>query len=181
MRAVDRRFFLSDANRPLAAIDAPIAIGFDQTTSQPSLIGHMISLLSLGKDDAVLEIGTGSGYPSAILARLAGEVYTLEIVPELFSSAMDRLGKLKISNLWGKNQSGHVPWGDGKTFSKIVVWAACEELPTVLLDQLRQGGTMVLPIGPHGESQRLAVVKKNADGTWQRSDSIGVRFVPFRR
>jgi protein-L-isoaspartate(D-aspartate) O-methyltransferase len=179
MQAVDRRFFFGENPHLPADVDAPIPIGFGQTTSQPSLIAHMISMLDLDRLSTVLEIGTGSGYPTAILARLAGEVCTMEIIPELFAGAMARLHSLGMANVRGQNRSGQEPWGGGKMFSKIIVWAACEDVPAILVDQLDSGGIMVLPVGPQEGGQILTAVRRDGNGMLHRQASIAVRFVPF--
>ncbi len=179
LRAVPRHLFVAEATLDEAYGDHPVPIGGrEQTISQPTVVGMMSEALELDGSERVLEIGTGSGYQAAVLGLLAGEVHTLEIVPDLAARARRVLSELGFANV-------HVYLGDGwaglaehAPFDRIVVTAAPDELPTALVDQVAEGGRIVLPVGPQRGDQRLLVLEKR-EGTMHRRDLGGVRFVPM--
>ena len=147
----------------------------------PYIVALMTELLRTGKDQRVLEIGTGSGYQAAVLAELAKEVYTIEIVEPLGVEARDRLARLGYRNVQVRIGDGYEGWPEAAPFDGIMVTAGAEEVPRPLLDQLRPGGRMVIPVGPVHAIQELVVVEQNLDGTTTRRNVIPVRFVPFTR
>jgi protein-L-isoaspartate(D-aspartate) O-methyltransferase len=176
MRAVPRHRFVPDDLRHAAYDDGPLPIGHGQTISQPYIVAVMTELLAPGPDDVVLDVGTGSGYQAAVLARLAKRVYSVEIVPELASSAREKLEALGYSNV-------EVITGDGwaglpalAPFDGILVAAAPPEVPQALLDQLDVGARLVIPVGRW--DQDLRVYERTAKGIEQRT-IFGVRFVPL--
>jgi protein-L-isoaspartate(D-aspartate) O-methyltransferase len=177
MREVPRHLFVDPAYENQAYEDHPIPIGQGQTISQPYIVALMTELLHLKPSDRVLEIGTGSGYQSAVLSRIAREVYTIEIRPTLSEKAAERLKAIGYDNVHPRVGDGYRGWPEKAPFNGIVVTAAPERTPTPLLDQLAPGGRMVIPVG--GFFQELKVFTKHADGTVTENDVIPVRFVPM--
>ncbi|HVE66135.1 MAG TPA: protein-L-isoaspartate(D-aspartate) O-methyltransferase, partial [Thermoanaerobaculia bacterium] len=155
----------------------PLPIGEGQTISQPYIVALMTELLELKPSSRVLEIGTGSGYQSAVLAELASQVYTIEIVPELASLAGSRLKELDYGNVSVREGDGYRGWPEHAPFDAIIVTAAPERIPQPLLDQLAPGGIMVIPVG--GFFQELKVFRKSGDGRITEKDILPVRFVPM--
>jgi len=179
MRAVPRVSFVPPAWRARAEADEPLPIGFGQTISQPSLVGHMIEELALGPQSRVLEIGTGSGYETAVLAEIAGEVFTVERLPVLAEAAQARLEELHYRNVRFRVGDGAAGWPEAAPFDAIVVSAAAETVPPALVEQLKVGGRLVVPIGPaHGE-QVLMRMDRETDGSTRWRELCGVRFVPL--
>ncbi len=179
MRAVPRDYFLPPAWRSRSEADEPLPIGFGQTTSQPSLVAQMIDELALTPQSRVLEIGTGSGYQTALLAELAGDVFTVERLPVLAEAAQDRLAGRNYRNVHFWTGDGTAGWPDAAPFDAIIVSAAPEAVPAMLVEQLKPGGRMIVPVGPaHGE-QVLLRIDKDADGTVHQRELFGVRFVPL--
>jgi protein-L-isoaspartate(D-aspartate) O-methyltransferase len=163
---------------PLAAVayhDTPLPIGFDKTVSQPFISALMTDLLSPQADESVLEIGTGLGFQAAVLAELAGQVWTVEVVEEFASHAEARLRQLGYRNVVVKVGDGSKGWAEHAPFDKILVTAAADRVPQPLLDQLKAGGRLVMPIGPE-EAQLLCVVEKDSDGEASTRDVMPVRF-----
>ena len=177
MRKVPRHRFVDDAQRAEAYEDHPLPIPGNQTISQPYIVALMTELLELKPDSRALEIGTGSGYQSAVLAELAKEVYTIEIVPELARLARTRLRELGYDNVTVREGDGYRGWPEHAPFDAIIVTAAPERIPQPLLDQLAPGGIMVIPVG--GFFQELKVFRKSADGRVTEKDILPVRFVPM--
>jgi protein-L-isoaspartate(D-aspartate) O-methyltransferase len=177
--SVKREDFLPEENKHQADQDKPIPIGHGQTTSQPSLLMDMVSRLCIKKTDRLLEVGTGSGYLTAVLSLIVQEVYTLERIPQLYDEAIIRLNRLGFTNIKGRCQSGEIPWGDGQIFDVIIVSAACEEPPPALIDQLAPGGRMLIPLGKTPDAQMLTMIEKDADGKITQTELYRVRFVPF--
>jgi protein-L-isoaspartate(D-aspartate) O-methyltransferase len=157
--------------------DRPLPIGMGQTISQPFIVAFMIQALCLKGDERVLDIGTGSGYQAAVLARLCRAVYTVEILPLLLDSARARLSDLKIANVQSKSADGWGGWPDAAPFGGIVSAAAAPRVPEQLVAQLASGARLVLPVG--GADQRLLVVQRGVDGEAQVVRSLPVRFVPM--
>ncbi|MDR1034470.1 MAG: protein-L-isoaspartate O-methyltransferase [Holosporales bacterium] len=177
--SINRAEFLDPEDAHLANLDQPISIGYGQTTSQPSLMKNMVRWLDLRPGDSVLEIGTGSGYLTAVLAKLANEVYTVEIIPELFDRAMATLTRLGVTNVYGRCQNAAIPWGDGQRFDKIIVSAACKKCPQALLDQLNLNGIIIIPMDRGEEGHVLVKIEKDDAGNYSQTDLCPVRFVPF--
>ena len=180
MRAVPRHAFVPDQYAPFAYQDRPLPIGHDQTISQPYIVAYMSEALKVSAEHRVLEIGTGSGYQAAVLARLAKEVYTIEIVPNLARRAADTLRALGFDNVQVRDGDGYAGWPDRAPFDRIMVTAAPEEIPQPLVDQLAPRGIMVVPVGGRDETQWMTIVEKTAAGVVERR-TIPVAFVPFTR
>jgi protein-L-isoaspartate(D-aspartate) O-methyltransferase len=177
MRKVPRHLFVEPAQRAQAYEDHPLPIPGNQTISQPYIVALMTELLELQPGERVLEIGTGSGYQSAVLGELAKEVYTMEIVPELARSAAERLKELHYTNITVREADGYGGWPEHAPFDAIIVTAAPERIPEPLIDQLAPGGVMVIPVG--GFFQELKVFRKSGDGRVTEKDILPVRFVPM--
>ncbi len=180
MRELPRHLFVPPSVRDEAYADKPLLIGDRQTISQPYIVAFMTELLGAGPEDAVLEIGTGSGYQAAALARLARRVYTIEIIPRLAQEAEARLREMGYVNIEVKAGDGYLGWPEHAPFDKIMVTAAPPEIPPALLAQLKRGGRMVLPVGRTGRTQQLMVLEKSktSDEIVGRN-VIPVRFVPM--
>jgi protein-L-isoaspartate(D-aspartate) O-methyltransferase len=177
MRQVPRHLFVDASQRADAYEDHPLPIAGHQTISQPYIVALMTELLDLQPGETVLEIGTGSGYQSAVLAKLARQVYSIEIVPELAKEAGERLQKLGYANVTVREGDGYRGWPEHAPFDGIIVTAAPERIPEPLLDQLAPNGRMVIPVG--GFFQELKVFRKDANGKVTEKDVLPVRFVPM--
>jgi protein-L-isoaspartate(D-aspartate) O-methyltransferase len=178
MRATPRHLFVPAALQLQAYEDRPLPIGYSATISQPFVVAWMTALLQPAAAHRVLEIGTGSGYQSAVLSSLAHWVYTIEIVPELAHSAAQRLATLRYRNVTVREGNGYAGWAEKAPFDRIIVTAAPKEIPKALLDQLAPDGRLVAPLGT-GLPQKLTVVDKTRAGTL-RTRSVGeVGFVPM--
>lgn len=162
-RQLDRSYFIDNENKRLAGLDEPLSIGYGQTISQPSLVLAMTRQLALEKTDRVLEVGTGSGYQTALLARFAGEVFTVERIPELADKAMARLIQLGFTNIRSKVGDGSLGWPENSPFDKIMVTAAAVKVPEELISQLGPGGRMIIPVGSPG-LQDLLLVTRSQNG-----------------
>ena len=180
MKTVRRHLFVSDSYKSLAYSDRPLPIGYGQTISQPYIVAYMTELLQVGTGDTVLEIGTGSGYQAAVLAAIVNQVYTIEIVEELGLSANERLKNLKYSNVEVKIADGYDGWEEHGPYDGIVVTAASEYIPPPLIDQLKDGARMIIPIGSPFSVQNLMLVSKRGGKIITKS-LMPVRFVPFTR
>jgi protein-L-isoaspartate(D-aspartate) O-methyltransferase len=180
MRAVPRERFVPDDQIDRAYDDNPLPIGFGQTISQPYIVAHMTEVLEPSAAHKVLEVGTGSGYQAAVLGRLAREVYTIEIVPELASRAAAVLKDLGNPNVHVRAGDGYGGWPEQAPFDRIMVTAAPDEIPQPLLEQLAPGGRLVVPVGERGATQWMTVVEKSDRGLVERR-TIPVQFVPFTR
>ena len=178
MRRVPRHEFVPADQQQVAYGDHPLPIGYGQTISQPYIVGFMTEALMLRESDTVLEIGSGSGYQAAILAELAREVYSIELVPALAERASQTLARLGYRNVEIRAGDGYQGWPEHAPFSRIIVTAAPEEIPQALVDQLAVGGRMILPVGPVTGDQELLILTKSENGiTTVRS--LPVRFVPM--
>lgn len=175
MRKVPRHLFIGEALQDQAYGDFPLPIGEGQTISQPYIVAEMTQALELNKDDRVLEIGTGSGYQTAILAELAFRVYTIERVRELFVRARKLLDQLGCHNVVAKCSDGTVGWPDESPFEAIIVTAGAPEVPEKLVQQLTIGGRLVIPVG-NRFSQTLLKLRRDEDGV-HKTDLGGCRFV----
>jgi len=139
----------------------------------------MLDALRLRRSDRVLEIGTGSGYQAAVLAELAAQVYTVEIVEPLARAATQKLAELGYRNVWTRVGDGYEGWAEHAPYDAVIVTAAAPEIPAPLIAQLKPGGRMVIPTGEHGGVQVLQLVRKRSDGVVERTPVLKVRFVPF--
>ncbi len=162
IEAVPRHLFIPDDQKEAAYEDRPLPIGSGQTISQPYIVAHMSELLGLKGGEKVLEIGTGSGYQAAVLARLANAVYSIEIIPWLGEQAQTRLKQLGFDNVQVKIGDGFFGWEEKAPFDAILFTAAAPEIPAPLWRQLREGGQIILPRGDPGQTQRLTRVRKRA-------------------
>ena len=181
MRSVHRHRFVPEALRDQAYTDRPLPIGRDQTISQPYIVAIMTEALDLRPHHRVYELGTGSGYQAAVLAEIVDEVYTVEIVSQLARRARRTLDELGYDDVHVRAGDGWAGWPDAAPFDRIIVTAAAPELPQTLLDQLRSGGKMILPLGPDGGRQELILVEKTEDGRIKTRELLPVRFVPVTR
>ncbi len=177
MRKVPRHLFVDPSERRHAYEDRPLPIAGNQTISQPYIVALMTELLELPPGGRVLEIGTGSGYQSAVLAELAAEVYSIEILPELARAAEEKLKEQKYTNVTVRAGDGYRGWPEHAPFDGILVTAAPEHIPAPLLEQLAPGGRMVIPVG--GFFQELKVFTKEKGGRVTEKAIIPVRFVPM--
>ncbi|MEN8125035.1 MAG: protein-L-isoaspartate(D-aspartate) O-methyltransferase [Bacteroidota bacterium] len=177
---VQRHKFVPKGYINSAYQDGPLPIGYGQTISQPYIVAYMTEIIRPTKDFKVLEIGTGSGYQAAILAEIVDSVYTIEIVSELEVSAKKRLKELNYNNILVKNADGYFGWKEKGPFDAIVVTAAAEFIPPPLLEQLKEGGRMIIPVGSPFMTQQLLLVEKKRGKTKTKSLML-VRFVPFTR
>jgi protein-L-isoaspartate(D-aspartate) O-methyltransferase len=178
MERVPRHLFVREADRDMAYGDHPISVGFGQTISQPYIVAYMTDELSLPAGARVLEVGTGSGYQTAVLAELAGDVYTIEIVPELAEQSARLLESLGYKNVHARFGDGYGGWPEQAPFDAIIVTAAPDHIPPPLLAQLGVGGHIALPIGRW--DQDLIVFTKTPEGLREKS-RLPVRFVPLTR
>lgn len=172
---VPRHQFVPVELQPFAYANTPLPIGFDKTISQPFIVGLMTDLLDLNASDNVLEIGTGLGYQAAILAELAGTVYSVELIEELAAEARRRLGRSGYTNIEFKLGNGYYGWPEHAPFDKIIVTAAPDLVPPPLIQQLKPGGRMVIPAGLP-DAQQLDLVIKNEDGKLTIKELLPVRF-----
>lgn len=179
MVEVPRHEFIPTAYRATAYFDGPVPIGHGQTISQPYIVALMTDLLAPEADDVVLEIGTGSGYQAAVLSRLVKAVYSIEIVSELATEAATRLKRLGCENVAVKVADGYEGWREKAPFDGIIVAAAVPMSPPPLVEQLRVGANMVIPLGRPPASQMLSVVRKGADDAVEMRQILPVAFVPF--
>ena len=178
MRKVPRHLFVPEALRPDAYEDYPLPIGEGQTISQPYIVARMTELMQLKGDEKVLEIGTGSGYQAAVLALLAKEVYSIEIVQPLAKSAMKKLQELGYNNVTVKFGDGYLGWTEFAPFDVIIITCAPSYLPDSLVRQLKEGGSIVAPMGEETETQILTVFQKK-DDKLLKTEHEPVRFVPM--
>jgi protein-L-isoaspartate(D-aspartate) O-methyltransferase len=176
MGRVPRHLFVPEASRSMAYGDYPLPIGFGQTISQPYIVAFMTQALQVAPDHRVLEIGTGSGYQAAVLAQLARDVYTIEIVEPLAESARRTLDSLGYTNVHVKAGNGYEGWPEHAPYDRVMVTAAPEQIPQPLVDQLREGGLMAIPVGRF--DQELRILRKTASGL-ETLDTLPVRFVPM--
>ena len=175
MRRVPRHRFVPAPFAPHAYQDTPLPIGFDKTISQPFIVALMTDLLDPQPNEAVLDVGTGLGYHAAVLAELARRVWSVDVVEEFANEAELRLKELGYANVSIRVGDGSRGWAEHAPFDKILVAAAAEQPPTALVEQLKPGGRMVMPLG-RPEAQRLAVIDKDAAGDIAVQEGIPVRF-----
>ncbi len=180
IRQTPRDRFVPAGSALFAWENRPLGIGYGQTISQPFIVALMTELLETAKDQRVLEIGTGSGYQAAVLSGLVEDVYSIEIVPELAASAGKLLTELGYDNVQVRHGDGWHGWPDGAPFDGIIVTAVAESVPPRLVDQLKPGGRIVIPLGPAHGAQQLTVGIRTAQGLELR-EVLPVQFVPFTR
>jgi protein-L-isoaspartate(D-aspartate) O-methyltransferase len=178
MEAVPRHEFVPPEFVGQAYEDHPLPIGYGQTISQPYIVALMTQLLKIKRGDKVLEIGTGSGYQAAILGQLTDEVYTVEIIRELADLAEERLKRLGYANVHVKNADGYYGWEEHAPYDAIIVTAAPDHVPQPLVQQLKDGGRLVLPVGPPGGYQTLWQITREGEEVKSRNVT-GVLFVPL--
>jgi len=176
MRKVPRHVFVPETFRSFAYEDEPLPIGHGQTISQPYIVAYMTEALGLKGGEKVLEIGTGSGYQAAVLAEIAKEVYTIEIVKPLYENAQALLQKLGYSNVFCRCGDGYRGWPEKAPFDAIIITAAPNRIPEPLVEQLKEGGRMVLPLG-EGWQELIVIYKRK--GFLEERRLIPVRFVPM--
>jgi len=180
MRSVPRHKFVPEDLISSAYFDSPLPIGHGQTISQPYIVAFMTEIIQPKKDFKVLEIGTGSGYQAAILAKIVDSVYTIEIVKALYVEAKERLEDLNYDNILVKNDDGYYGWEEKGPFDAIVVTAAAEFVPPPLIEQLKDGGKMIIPVGTPFTTQQLLLIEKK-EAKIKTKNLMFVRFVPFTR
>src|SRR5512145_1223568 len=180
MAEIPRRLFVPDHLQHRADGDHPLPIGFGQTISQPFMVAWMTARLGLLGDERVLEVGTGSGYQAAVLSRLCGQVFTIELLPELADRARATLSRLGIRNVAVRIGDGRDGWPEESPFDGILVTAAALEPPPALVGQLRPGGRMIIPIGSPEGAQFIHELRKGEDGSVSDRELFAVRFVPLR-
>lgn len=179
MRKVPRDKFVPHELQHLAFSNGPLPIGHSQTISQPYIVALMTDLLEPEKDDIILEIGTGSGYQTAVLSRLVKKVYSMELVKALHQEATERLQKLHYLNIETSIGNGYEGWPEHAPYDGIIVTAAASHIPEALVEQLKPGGRLVIPVGLPYFHQELMVVSKNMQGETQTKSVLGVAFVPL--
>jgi protein-L-isoaspartate(D-aspartate) O-methyltransferase len=179
MAKVKREAFVSASQQGVAYVNGPLPIGYGQTISQPYIVALMTDLINPEPDHVVLEIGTGSGYQAAILAELVRAVYSIEVVPELADEAAQRLQRLGYGNVHVRSGDGNAGWPEHAPYDGILVTAAGPKVPPALVEQLKPGGRMVIPVGswPHG--QELTIVDKDETGKVRERGILPVAFVPL--
>ncbi|HEY0113913.1 MAG TPA: protein-L-isoaspartate(D-aspartate) O-methyltransferase [Allosphingosinicella sp.] len=181
MRKVPRHLFVPEAERRHAYQNRPLPIGHDQTISQPYIVALMTHLLKVERKHRVLEVGTGSGYQAAILSELAGEVWTIEIVEPLAREAERRLATLGYRNARVRAGDGYAGWPEQAPFDRIIVTAGAPHVPKPLLDQLKPGGRMVIPLAQSEGGEALMLIEKDRSGRIRSRNLLPVRFVPLVR
>ncbi|PIV89400.1 MAG: protein-L-isoaspartate O-methyltransferase [Hydrogenophilales bacterium CG17_big_fil_post_rev_8_21_14_2_50_63_12] len=176
---VPRHAFLPDALRLAAYANRPLPIGHQQTISQPYIVALMTDLLDPEADGRVLEIGTGSGYQAAVLSKLVKQVYTLEVVAALAEQASERLRRLGYGNVEVRQGDGHAGWPEHAPYDGIIVTAAAPEVPPVLIEQLKPGGRLLIPVGNRYSGQELLLIEKDRHGRLRQESVLPVIFVPL--
>jgi len=179
MRRVPRHVFVPASQREQAYTNRPLPIGYGQTISQPYIVAVMTDLLRLARHSRTLEIGTGSGYQAAVLAELGHQVYTIEIVSELAELAAKSLSELGYGAVHTRHGDGYYGWPEAAPFDGIVVTAAASQIPPPLLDQLKPGGRMIIPIGAAFLVQQLMLIEKLTGGSIRTEALMPVAFVPL--
>jgi protein-L-isoaspartate(D-aspartate) O-methyltransferase len=176
---VERHRLVPPAQAPAAYRNYPLSIGSGQTISQPYIVALSTDLLAIDAASVVLDVGTGSGYQAAVLAQIARQVYSIELIESLGRAAAARLAELGYRNVEVRIGDGYKGWPEKAPFDAIVVTAAAPRVPPALLEQLKPGGRMVIPVGGEGEMQYLKVLTKRADGGYDEKRVLAVRFVPL--
>ena len=180
LRKVPRHKFVPQNLVERAYDDGPLPIGYGQTISQPYIVACMTAAIDPEKEFKVLEIGTGSGYQAAVLSEIVSEVYTIEIITELYKTASERLSEPGYKNVICKNADGYYGWKDFAPFDAIIVTAAAEYIPPPIIEQLKDGGKMIIPVGSPYLNQTLILIEKDGEDLIT-TNLLPVRFVPFTR
>ena len=180
MTTVPRHLFVPAGQVKYAYDDRPLPIGYGQTISQPYIVGYMTEIVRPNANSRVLEIGTGSGYQAAVLAQIVREVYTVEIVEPLSVQSAALLSKLNYKNVQTRKGDGYFGWKEKAPYDAIVVTAAAEHIPPPLVEQLKEGGRMIIPVGSPYNIQQLMLIEKSG-GKLRTTSLMPVRFVPFKR
>ena len=180
MRVVPRHLFVPEWEKRFAYQDRPLPIGYGQTMSQPYIVAYMTEMARVKPDSRVLEIGAGSGYQAAVLAQIVKHVYTVEVVPELAQWAETRLRYAGYDNATVKHADGYYGWAEHDPFDAIIVTAAAPHIPPPLIEQLKDGGRMIIPVGTSYMVQMLVLVTKNGSEV-RTQNLLPVRFVPLSR
>ncbi len=180
MRSTKRHLFVPESEIDYAYRDGPLPIGYGQTISQPFIVAYMTEQLKLQSGDTVLEIGTGSGYQAAVLSEIVDQVYSVEIIKELGADAEQRFKELEYDNVHIKIGDGYFGWKEHSPYSAIIVTAAAGYIPKPLIEQLADGGRMIIPVGDKFMVQYLVLITKEGDKV-TTTRLIPVRFVPFTR
>lgn len=181
MRSVPRHRFVPEALRSEAYSDRPLPIGEGQTISQPTIVAMMTHLLEPESGDVMLEVGTGSGYQAAVLSRLVGHVYSIEIVEALARASAKRLQALGYDNVTVRHGDGYAGWPQHGPFDGIIVTAGARHVPPPLVEQLKPGGRIIIPVGPSLGTQELRLIVKHGEGRVTSRTITPVRFVPLTR
>jgi len=181
MRDVPRHEFVPSGAQGQAYYNGPLPIGHGQTISQPYIVALMTDLLEPQPSDRILEIGTGSGYQAAVLSQLVEQVYSLEVIAPLSSLAADRFDRLGYTNIKCRVGNGHHGWPEAAPFDGIIVTAAAPMVPPALVEQLKPGGNLVIPVGQPHYHQDLIVIEKDLQGETSMKNILGVAFVPMVR
>ena len=179
MGSINRKKFVSEEYAQSANNDGPLPIGHGQTISQPFIVAFMTENLKIDASHKILEIGTGSGYQSAVLSNLSNQVHTIEIIDELAKEASSRLNELGYNNITVHCGDGYKGLPEEAPFDRIMVTAAPEAIPEILVEQLSEGGMMILPMGEEFDIQHLWVVTKEGGGSIKKEKVLPVRFVPM--
>jgi len=179
MREVPRHEFVPGPYKKFAYVDTPLPIGEGQTISQPYIVALMTESLKLNSNEKVLEIGTGSGYQAAVLAEIAREVYTIEILEPLYRRGKATLERLGYKNVFTKLGDGYLGWEEHAPYDAIILTCAVDHVPKPLVRQLKVGGRLVMPLGPNEPYQELALFTKTSEKTLKKKAIIPVRFVPM--
>ncbi len=179
MENVPRHLFVNASQKRHAYEDHPLPIGHNQTISQPYIVAFMLEMLELKKSDLVLEIGTGSGYQTALLSRLAKKVISLELIPDLAASARKLLRKMGCRNVEVHEANGNLGWPELAPYQRIIGAAAAKKIPAALLEQLDRNGRMIFPVGRLALSQHLQLYVRDKEGKLSIKKSLPVRFVPL--
>lgn len=178
MEEVPRHEFVPENMKGYAYLDRPLPIGYGQTISQPFIVAYMTEKLNPKPDEKILEIGTGSGYQAAVLGELVEKVYSIEIVEPLAKRASETLKRLGYENVHTRAGNGYKGWPEKAPFDAIIVTAAPDDIPQALVEQLKEGGRMMIPVGPVGGLQKLYLLEKK-DGKVEKTEVMDVRFVPM--
>ena len=179
IKKVPRELFINKLSSQLAYENMPLPVECGQTISQPYVVAYMIDCLKLKKTDKVLEIGTGTGYQTAIISHLCQKIYTIEIFDKLFHQAKKNINKLKIKNVIHKNDNGINGWGEEMLFDAIIISAASEEIPSKILKNLKNYGNLIIPKKYPFDDQKLILIKKTGKNSFDQKELLDVKFVPL--
>jgi len=179
MRTVPRHFLIKSGDSKKAYYDRPIPIGYGQTISQPFIVAYMTEAIKLDANSKVLEVGTGSGYQAAVCGEIAKEVYSIELIEKLAYKAGERLKELGCENITVRHGDGYFGWKEKAPFDVIIITAAAGFVPPMLIEQLKPGGRLILPLGSPYSSQTLVLITKDNDGKITSKSLLPVRFVPM--